>query len=129
MTKKKEIKRQEVDVSPFYYLSEADLYLLDEYRNNVDMPKEQLEKILFTNGLDINKPYELLEDTHRTLRNKIYTGKRWFGRERLDKDWQLSGCASIEAVIASSKDPEHRFTLRQMSAQGWQIETIDDDTE
>lgn len=72
---------------------------------------------LFDNGMNIEEPVEVVFAQHRNLQNKVVTGYRFEGSERLDPEWIKSGYATLEATIASSKDKSMRFALRSMSAQ------------
>ena len=69
------------------------------------------------NGMDIDEPVEVVFVQHRNLQNKIVSCYRFEGSERLDDDWIKSGAASMNAVIASSKDDSMRFALRSLNAE------------
>lgn len=68
------------------------------------------------NGMDTDEPVEVVFVQHRNLQNKVVSCYRFEGQERLDDEWIQSGCASMSALIASSKDDSMRFALRSMSA-------------
>lgn len=72
---------------------------------------------LYNNGMDIEEPVEVVFAQHRNLQNKVVTGYRFEGNERLDAGWIKGGYATMDAIIASSKDSNMRFALRSMSAQ------------
>lgn len=99
----------------YNYLSEADLRLLEGWSDDLPFSDPKLFKeILFKHGAEVSQPIELTEDTHRLrTSNKVHTGKRWVFQERLDKEWLRSGCATIEAYMASS-DPEIQRDIDNM---------------
>ena len=74
-------------------------------------------KHLRDNGMDTDELVEVVFIQHRNLQNKIVSCYRFEGAERLDAEWINSGSASMNAVIASSKDDSMRFALRSMSAE------------
>jgi len=98
----------------FYYLSVSDLQLLDTWVDPKPEPRE-FATILFTNGMDITKPYEFVECQHRNLRNQIITGLRVEGSERTDMDWRRSGSASLSAYLYSTEDIFLKEDMRKMS--------------
>ena len=100
----------------FYYLSFSDLKLLDSW---VDpQPNEtELAKMLFTNGMDITRRYEIVHCTHRNLRNEVVEDYRVEGRERTDRAWRSSGAASLGAYMDSTNDLFLKEDLRKMSRQ------------
>lgn len=67
------------------------------------------------NGMDTDELVEIVFVQHRNLQNKVVSGYRFEGQERLDDEWIHSGCASMDALIASSKDDSMRFALRSMN--------------
>lgn len=122
-----------------FALSVSDLNLIDSFKQdfhvsinafprNYRIVEEVGERHIFLedptilahlreNGIDTNDPVEIVFIQHRNLQNKIVTCYRFEGNERLDADWIKSGAASMNAVIASSKDDSMRFALRSMSAE------------
>lgn len=72
---------------------------------------------LYNNGMDIEESVEVVFIQHRNLQNKVVSCYRFEGNERLDSAWIKSGSATLEAIIASSKDSSMRFALRSMSAE------------
>ena len=55
-------------------------------------------KLLFSLGIDINKPVELQENLiHRNRLNKVVLCPRWVGTERTDEEWLQSPYSSHEA--------------------------------
>ncbi|MDX9668698.1 hypothetical protein [Pseudomonas sp. P8_250] len=74
-------------------------------------------KYLKDNGIETDEPVEVVFVQHRNLQNKIVSCYRFEGQERLDSEWIKSGCATMQAVISSSKDDSMRFALRSMSAE------------
>lgn len=66
-----------------------------------------LSEVLWMLGLDTNQPFEHQVNTHRSmLINRVppvdYTGSRFVGYERTDKEWLESGFASQEAKDKAS---------------------------
>lgn len=122
-----------------FALSVTDLNLIDEFKKdfgtsllgfpeNYDVVEECGEVHIFVqdegilshlqrNGMNTAEPVEIVCVQHRNLQNKVVTAYRFEGQERTDKEWIKSGCASMDAVIASSKDDSMRFALRSMSAE------------
>lgn len=118
--------------------SESDLVLIDnfkedfaaslqDYENNYSVVEECNERhvfvtdpvilgYLYANGIDTEKPVEIVRNKHRNIREQAVTCYRFEGQERLDNEWIRSGAATLDAVIASSKDGSMRFALRSMSA-------------
>jgi len=118
--------------------SESDLYLIDNFKEdfaaslkdfntNYDVVEECNERHVFvldpvilaylhTNGIDQNKPVEMVQNHHRNDRKQAVYCYRFEGHERLDEEWIRSGAATLDAIIASSKDGSMRFALRSMSA-------------
>ncbi|MNC03916.1 hypothetical protein D3C87_1385570 [compost metagenome] len=122
-----------------FALSVSDLNLIDNFKkefevsiagfpNKYDIVEEVGERHIYVrdesvlnhllpNGIDTAEPVEIVFVQHRNLQNKIVSCYRFEGQERLDDEWIHSGCASMAAVIASSKDDSMRFALRSMSAE------------
>lgn len=101
-----------------YSLSFSDLMLVDGFREAVVSSDAQaVNRILFTNGMDVSKKFEIRTCNHRNLQGKEFNGPRFEGQERLDQAWIKSGAASMEAIIESSDDSHMRVTLRTMSKQ------------
>jgi hypothetical protein len=122
-----------------FALSVSDLKLVDGFNENFDasiacfpdryeiveevgerhifIKDEDILKFLRENGMDTSEPVEVVFVQHRNLQNKIVSCYRFEGQERLDNDWIKSGCATMQAVISSSKDDSMRFALRSMSAE------------
>lgn len=88
---------------PSNYLSFGDLQRLPEFRLALmRQNKEAFEKILFDNGADVSKGYNVSSSTHRMrTSNGQYTGFRVDFTERLDEKWIKSGAASEEAYFHS----------------------------
>ncbi|MNE64108.1 hypothetical protein D3C80_1594980 [compost metagenome] len=122
-----------------YALSVSDLKLIEKFKDDFDksingfpehyeIVEEVGERHIFVrddsilshlqqNGMDTNEPVEIVFVQHRNLQNKVVSCYRFEGQERLDDEWIRSGCASMNALIASSKDDSMRFALRSMSAE------------
>lgn len=82
-----------------------------------DLCDEQIEEILFFCGVE-RGTYEIEEVLHRprfSVNNEPWSGKRFSGYERQDKEWLFSGKSSIENVIASQTDMHHKRDLMMMS--------------
>lgn len=103
-----------------YNLSVSDLLYVDGFIDAAHPPEDKaaLEAILWTNGLDVYKPYSITEDKlHRNLHNKVVNCPRFEGSERLDKEWIKSGAASMFATIESCSDATLQADLRAMSKE------------
>lgn len=80
---------------------------------------QELEEILFYVGMD-KKGIEVEEVLHRprySPNNEPWFGKRWIGFERQDKEWLFSSKSTIENVIQSQTDMDHKRDLVLMSQQ------------
>lgn len=86
---------------PHQYLSFKDLEGVIGFQTCKEtQDKDLLESILWTYGADISKPYIIRKVLHRPRTSKeVYDGFRVEFTERLDKEYLLSGMASIEAQL------------------------------
>ena len=98
----------------FFYLSFSDLRLLDDWVDPQPEPTN-FAKILYTNGLDITRNYEVVKCNHRNLRNQIVDDYRVEGSERTDFEWRRTGAASINAYLYSTDDIFMKEDMRRMS--------------
>lgn len=79
----------------------------------------ELEEILFFVGMD-KKGIEVEEVLHRpqySPNNEPWLGKRFAGFERQDREWMFGGKATLDNVISSQDDLEHKKDLLMMSRQ------------
>ena len=79
----------------------------------------ELEEILFFVGMD-KKGVEVEEVLHRpkfSVNNEPWLGKRFTGFERQDKEWLYGGKCSLDNIIHSQTDLEHKKDLVMMSRQ------------
>jgi hypothetical protein len=84
-----------------------------------DLSKEELEEILFYVGMD-KKGYELESVMHRpkySPNNEPWLGGRYSGFERQDREWMFGGKSTLDNVISSQDDLEHKKDLLMMSRQ------------
>ena len=80
---------------------------------------EELEEILFFAGMD-KKGVEVEEVLHRpkfSPNNEPWLGNRFSGFERQDKEWMFSSKCSLENVIHSQTDLDHKRDLVMRSRQ------------
>ena len=80
---------------------------------------EELEEILFFVGMD-KKGVEVEEVLHRpkfSTNNEPWLSKRFTGFERQDKEWLYGGKCSLDNIIHSQTDLEHKKDLVMMSRQ------------
>lgn len=80
---------------------------------------QELEEILFYVGMD-KKGIEVEEVLHRpqySPNNEPWLGKRFAGFERQDREWMFGGKATLDNVISSQTDVEHKKDLMMMSRQ------------
>ena len=95
-------------------------HILKQADKCVDMLAEQeIEEILFYIGME-KKGIEVEEVLHRpkySPNNEPWFGKRWLGFERQDKEWLFSSKSTIENVIQSQTDMDHKRDLVLMSQQ------------
>jgi len=76
--------------------------------------KQEIERILFENGIDTEEPYTVEFSQHRNLRGEIVSCERYIGEERSCKEWLKSGAASWEAEVESC-GLDLRIQLKTMS--------------
>ena len=101
-----------------FSLSMSHLLLVDGFKQAVEANDIQtVNKILFENGMEVSKKYSIRTIRHRNLQGKEVFCPRFEGQERIDNVWTKSGAASLDAIIANSKDPHMRRELRAMSHQ------------
>ena len=84
-----------------------------------DLSDEELEEILFFVGMD-KKGIEVEEVLHRpkfSANNEPWLGKRFTGFERQDKEWLYGGKCSLDNIIHSQTDLDHKRDLVMMSRQ------------
>ena len=95
-------------------------HILKQADKCVDMLTEQeIEEILFYIGMD-KKGVEVEEVLHRpkySPNNEPWFGKRFTGFERQDKEWLYGGKCSLDNIIHSQTDLEHKKDLVMMSRQ------------
>jgi hypothetical protein len=87
-------------------LSFYDLLQLPDFKlaSKLD-DKEAMERIIWSLGVDVAKPYELQDVLHRPLtNNEAWQGLRVHGFSRLDREWIKSGHATLEEIMASCTD-------------------------
>ena len=80
---------------------------------------EELEEILFFVGMD-KKGIEVETVLHRpkySPNNEPWLGERYSGFERQDREWMFSSKCSLENVIHSQTDLDHKRDLVMMSRQ------------
>lgn len=106
-------KENDVDSS---VLSLYDLLLQKEF--NLAMREgdyEKVDELLYSVGVDVEKGYQVVDRLHRPLSTKqVVNGSVVIYTERTDKEWIRGGAASMDAVIASVKDPSVRAEMRSM---------------
>ncbi len=97
----------------YHYLSEADLRKLEGWTDDLPTRNPELfKRILNNHGADLKHKIEEVNDHHRMrTSNQSHTGRRWVFVERTDRKWLNTGCASIEAYLASSDEE----TVKDMS--------------
>lgn len=103
----------------YHNLSISDLNLVEGFKEAYSSKDvATIKRMLFENGMDINKEYEEHVCEHRNLRNQHVHCSRYEGEERTDYAWiKESGCATLEAWIASAKDSSIREDMRCMSKE------------
>lgn len=101
-----------------FSLSISDLLLVDGFKEAVEANDIQtVNRILFENGMEVGKKYNIRTIRHRNLQGKEVFCPRFEGQERIDNVWVKTGAASMDAIIANSNDPHMRKELRIMSYQ------------
>ncbi len=109
-----------------FALSYFDLILVDGFKDAwTSQNKKMIDAILYHNGMDVEKGYEVNSYEHRTLTGKRVNGPRFEGLERLDSAWTQTGAASLDAIIAGTSDTDMRITMRKMSKQRIQEAVFD----
>ncbi len=80
---------------------------------------EELEEILFFVGMD-KKGIEVETVLHRpkySPNNEPWLGERYSGFERQDREWLYGGKSTLDNVISSQTDLDHKRDLVMMSRQ------------
>ena len=88
-------------------------------KSTKDLSNEELEAILFQLGMD-SKGIEVETVLHRpkySPNNEPWLGERFTGFERQDKEWLYGGKCSLDNIIHSQTDLEHKKDLVMMSRQ------------
>lgn len=112
---------------PTQYLSFGDLKQIPEFRIALmRQDAEEFKRILYENGLDIEKGYNVSKSLHRMrTSNQLYNGFRVDSTERTDKEWIASGAASLEAIQHSSKDRSLVAELKNLDPRSYRDEDED----
>ena len=103
----------------YFNLSLSDLMLLDSWRTAAKgEDQKEMYRVLYSNGLDITKPFNYELCTHRNLQGKEITGERIVGVERNDAFWISTGAASEQAKLEyrGGKDGSMYRQLDSMNA-------------
>lgn len=117
-----------------FNVSEFDLnHVLSQVGKTVEsLTKQELEDVLFYVGMD-GKGVTIEKVLHRpqfSPNNEPWLGNRYSGFERQDREWMFSSKCSLENVIHSQDDLEHKKDLVMMSRQSnntaEMIETIEE---
>lgn len=84
-----------------------------------DLSDIELEEILYSVGMDKNGvgAEEVVHRPRYSPNNEPWFGKRFTGFERQDKEWMYGGKATLDNVINSQDDLEHKKDLLMMSRQ------------
>lgn len=88
-------------------------------KSTKDLSSEELEAILFQLGMD-NKGIEVETVLYRpkySPNNEPWLGERYSGFERQDREWLYGGKSTLDNVISSQTDMEHKKDLLMMSRQ------------
>lgn len=104
-----------------FSVSEFDLnHVLNQVGKTVEsLTKQELEDVLFYVGMD-RKGIEIEKVLHRpqfSPNNEPWLGNRYSGFERQDREWMFSSKCSLENVIHSQSDLDHKKDLVMMSRQ------------
>ena len=106
-----EILEKELQYEYNFSISLGDIALLDvcsKGRGCENLSQEKLVEVLYANGLDVGKAYQVVYDTHRGITNEIYTTNRFVGFIRQDMEWtKLVG--SDPEVIAHQLKTEKKY--------------------
>jgi len=100
------------DIDFDYALSLSDLLLVDGWKLN-DI--ESVERILYENGMDVERGWSTEALLHRNLQNKVVDTVRFCGIQRTDKEWLPY--MSTEDMIAATTDSYLKADLIVMSQQ------------
>ena len=88
-------------------------------KSTKDLSQEELETILFQLGMD-SKGVEVETVLHRpkySPNNEPWLGERYSGFERQDREWLYGGKSTLDNVISSQTDLDHKRDLVMMSRQ------------
>lgn len=92
-----------------------------------DFPCQEVEDALFSIGFDrkgLEVEHDILHRPMFSVNNEPWLGSRIIGFERQDREWLFSGRSTLENIIGSQKDSDHRRDLAMMSAQSNNTATI-----
>lgn len=105
-----EINGEELLNSYNFSISFGDIAQLDICKGGScqNLSHEQLVEVLYNNGLDIKKDYQIVHDTHRGLTNQIFTTNRVVGFIRQDKAW-LEEVGADPEVVANQLLTERKY--------------------
>ena len=98
---------------------DMDFVLSNADKSTKDLSNEELEAILFQLGMD-SKGIEVETVLHRpkySPNNEPWLGERYSGFERQDREWLYGGKSTLNNVISSQTDMEHKKDLLMMSRQ------------
>lgn len=111
------------------YLSFKDLENVVGFKSAKETNNQQeLERILYENGADISKPYSIEYNIHRPRTSNIpYEGLRVNFIERTDDAWIATGAATLDAVIANSKDDSLIDELLSLNPHNTSISVFEND--
>lgn len=97
-------------------LSLYDLLAQPEFKKAMmEGDDKRVDELLYSVGVDLEKGYQVVDRLHRPLgTNQVVSGSVVVYSERLDEEWIASGCASMDAIINSTKDSSVRAEMRSM---------------
>lgn len=87
----------------------------------VDFSREHMQEILYVLGIDTYacKWWVVPKKGHRRILDNLPVNDyRYMGYERLDRDWLMSGHASEDAIMRSSRMKDMDATTRKMKQGG-----------
>lgn len=116
---------------PSQYLSFGDLKRIPEFIVALmRQDSKEFERILYENGVDITKGYNVTNSMHRMrTSNLVYEGFRVDFTERTDKEWLSTGCASLEALQQGLGGRDYSMVqeLKKLDPRGYKNNSVDED--
>lgn len=100
-----EILEHEIIHNYNFYLSFSDLAKLDVCKGGScqNLTEEEFKNVLWNNGVNTKRPYQIVFDEHRCLEGDTQKTNRVLGFMRSDDEWKEKFGSHIEVVLQTLK--------------------------